>query len=149
MLCVISEVTSPELPSVSRLILLGLQLQMDWPNTPQKVVLFPQHIPVVRATTQHKEQFLLTKKQDLKEVVTSRKNSPNQPSMFSWLTWFDQFHFTPPMKSILYPSILISVSIISSTPSGVRFPDELEDGRRSRFFPGSKCSGNIHSARER
>lgn len=148
MLCVISEVASPELPSVSRLILLSLQLQVDWPNTPQKVVLFPQPIPVVRATTQHKEQVLFTKKQDLKEVVTSRKNSPNHPSRFSWLTWFYQFHLTPSMKSILDPSILISVSIISTTPSGVRFPDELEDGRKSRFFPGSKYSGNILSAWE-
>lgn len=36
-LCVISEVASPELPSVSRLILLGIQLQMDWPNTPRNL----------------------------------------------------------------------------------------------------------------
>lgn len=41
------------------------------------------------------------------------------------------------MKAILYPSILISISIISTTPSGIRFPDELEDGRRSRVFPGA------------
>lgn len=146
--CVISEVASPELPSVSRLILLGLQLQMERSNTPQALVLSPQQIPVVRVTTQHKEQVLLTQKQDLMEVITSRENSPKQPSRFSWLTWFYQFHFTPPMKSILYPSILISVSRISTTPSRARFPDDLEDGRRSRVFSGSKCSGNILSAWE-
>lgn len=81
--CVISEVASPELPSVSRLILLGLQLQMERSNTPQALVLSPQQIPVVRATTQHKEQVLLTQKQDLMEVITSRENSPKQPSRFS------------------------------------------------------------------
>lgn len=41
------------------------------------------------------------------------------------------------MKAILYPSILISISIISTTPSGIRFPDELEDGRRSRVLLGA------------
>lgn len=73
-LCVIWKVAFPELPSISRLILLGLHCTWIAP-TPQKLVLSPQHVPAVRGITQQEEQLLPIKKQDLTEVDTSGKYS--------------------------------------------------------------------------
>lgn len=119
-----------------------------WPNTPQKVMLFPQPIPVLRATWEPlstKNRFYSPRNKTLRR---SSQAGGIHLTILLGSAWFYQFHFTLPMKSILYPSILISVSIISTTPSAVRFPGELEDARRSRLFPGSKYSGNILSAWE-